>query len=550
MRTNGYMVLDAVSNFVRGRVSAPVATSDTTVSVEDASIFPDPATDGEYNVVIWDANNFPRPDQDPDVEIVRVTARDTGADELTVVRGQETTSDVAHPEGSAVHLSPTAKMFSDIEAEYTAQGENFDGQGTSEFSNLQSVSADDAGIANFAHGGGGAYICHRKGSDQIFECYNPEGELLFGGEEDVGVDDASDFGQIWEAIDDHATDRPVIHLTQRRDGARTFYNIEEPITLNNVFHLQGHGKNKTDINPNGAATENEDVVTITNPDTNDILRIDSVKHTDSGTNPSRSMYNFTGAEEILLTNCEFRDFGQYAVDLKEIDAWNYWHNNWFLTGSNIRVDDASDLVFSNNILRGVDVELTNVRGFVPSGNYIAGDVNISLDEITKAELATGVGKEGVDVQEFYLGRQGPSDEPLDLTVDLSPFRRDSVIEIELAASTSSSGAEEIKMRVDDHDGADYEQISQTGATLNDDSGTEWTLIETAGSRGAAGTWRLSSGGRPYIYGQGATRLVDQAVLTQGASEESSDLDSIRIWSEGTDGDEIDGEIVVRYIPTL
>ena len=137
------MVLDAVSNFVRGRVSAPVATSDTTVSVEDASIFPDPSTDGDYNVVIWDANNFPRPDQDADVEIVRVTARDTGTNELTVVRAQETTSDVAHPEGSALHLSPTAKMFSDIEAEYTAQGENFDGQGTSEFENLQSLSTEE-----------------------------------------------------------------------------------------------------------------------------------------------------------------------------------------------------------------------------------------------------------------------------------------------------------------------------------------------------------------------------------------------------------------------
>ena len=138
------MVLDAVSNFVRGRVSAAVATSDTTVPVEDASIFPDPATDGEYNVVIWDANNFPRPDQDADVEIVRVTGRDTGADELTVVRGQETTSDVAHSAGSAVHLSPTAKMFSDIEAEYTAQGENFDGEGTSEFTNLQTLSTGSA----------------------------------------------------------------------------------------------------------------------------------------------------------------------------------------------------------------------------------------------------------------------------------------------------------------------------------------------------------------------------------------------------------------------
>ena len=112
------MVLDAVSNFVRGTADAEVGTDDTTVSVADASIFPDPATDGEFNVVIWDVNNFPRPDQDGDVEILRVTARDTTADELTVTRGQETTSAAAHPEGSAIHLSPTAKMFSDIKSTF------------------------------------------------------------------------------------------------------------------------------------------------------------------------------------------------------------------------------------------------------------------------------------------------------------------------------------------------------------------------------------------------------------------------------------------------
>ena len=112
------MVLDAVSNFVRGTADAEVGTSDTTVSVDDASIFPDPSTDGEFNVVIWDVNNFPRPDQDGDVEILRVTERDTTADELTVTRAQEMTSAAAHPEGSAIHLSPTAKMFSDIESTF------------------------------------------------------------------------------------------------------------------------------------------------------------------------------------------------------------------------------------------------------------------------------------------------------------------------------------------------------------------------------------------------------------------------------------------------
>ena len=112
------MVLDAVSNFVRGNTDAEVGTSDTTVSVVDASIFPDPSTDGKFNVVIWDVDNFPRPDQDGDVEILRVTARDTGTNELTVTRGQEMTSAAAHPEGSAIHLSPTAKMFSDIESTF------------------------------------------------------------------------------------------------------------------------------------------------------------------------------------------------------------------------------------------------------------------------------------------------------------------------------------------------------------------------------------------------------------------------------------------------
>ena len=112
------MVLDAVSNFVRGTADAEVGTDDTTVSVADASIFPDPAKDGEFNVVIWDVNNFPRPDQDGDVEIMRVTGRDTTADELTVTRGQEMTSAAAHPEDSAIHLSPTAKMFSDIESTF------------------------------------------------------------------------------------------------------------------------------------------------------------------------------------------------------------------------------------------------------------------------------------------------------------------------------------------------------------------------------------------------------------------------------------------------
>jgi len=112
------MALDQIANFVRGSTDAATDSTQTTISVVDASVFPDPAN-GEYNLVLWYDNSYPRPDQDPDVEIVRVTARDTGVDELTVTRGQEDTSGASHPSGSAVHLSPTAKMFTDIEDSYT-----------------------------------------------------------------------------------------------------------------------------------------------------------------------------------------------------------------------------------------------------------------------------------------------------------------------------------------------------------------------------------------------------------------------------------------------
>jgi len=137
------MALDNYANFVRGSLTAAVDNSQTTFPVNNASIFPDPAS-GNYNLVVWDVGSHPRPDQDPDVEVVRVTGRDTGTDELTVTRGQEATAGVSHPDGSALHLSYTAKLAADIETDYVAEGENFDGQGTSEFTNLAAVNTEDS----------------------------------------------------------------------------------------------------------------------------------------------------------------------------------------------------------------------------------------------------------------------------------------------------------------------------------------------------------------------------------------------------------------------
>lgn len=109
------MALDQAANFVRGTVDASISAGDTTISVTDASVFPDPSN-GNYNLILWDAATYNRPGADPDVEIVRVTGRDTTNDDLTVTRGEESTADAAHPDTSILQLGWTAKMRDDIQA--------------------------------------------------------------------------------------------------------------------------------------------------------------------------------------------------------------------------------------------------------------------------------------------------------------------------------------------------------------------------------------------------------------------------------------------------
>jgi hypothetical protein len=132
-------MVDQTANFVRGEADSSIGAGDTTISVVNASEFPDPAN-GQYNLVLWD-DSLGRPDQDSDAEIVRVTGRDTTNDNLTVTRAQEGTSDVSHPSGSALQLSPTAKTISDIDAEITDT-----------FTDLSNVTKIKSGQANLSSG--------------------------------------------------------------------------------------------------------------------------------------------------------------------------------------------------------------------------------------------------------------------------------------------------------------------------------------------------------------------------------------------------------------
>ena len=108
------MALDQIQNFVRGELSESIDSEQTTIDVEDGSIFPSPPN--EYNLVIYDAGNFSRASKDPNVEIVRVT--DVTDNTLTVERGQEETDASSHPGSAEAFLSITSKMFTDIDQRF------------------------------------------------------------------------------------------------------------------------------------------------------------------------------------------------------------------------------------------------------------------------------------------------------------------------------------------------------------------------------------------------------------------------------------------------
>ena len=108
--------MDQVQNFIKEPVDGLFDADDLVIDVIDASDFPDPAS-GQYNLVWWDNVNYPDPSDDPNVEIVRVTARDTVGNTLTVTRAQEDTSASTKNTVGGTYfmaLCPTKKTIADL----------------------------------------------------------------------------------------------------------------------------------------------------------------------------------------------------------------------------------------------------------------------------------------------------------------------------------------------------------------------------------------------------------------------------------------------------
>jgi hypothetical protein len=104
---------DPVRNFAITTVDvAPSpASSGTTLTPDDAMLFPDPDAEGAFNVIVWPASEQP---DSTNAEILRVTALAAGA--WTIDRAEEGTDARSIDPGDQVMLGPTAKTITDLAA--------------------------------------------------------------------------------------------------------------------------------------------------------------------------------------------------------------------------------------------------------------------------------------------------------------------------------------------------------------------------------------------------------------------------------------------------
>lgn len=113
------MPLDPTTNFAKGTLTTGYDASAVTVVLQsgNGALFPQPSTDGAFNLVWFNFTDYSDPTDDPNKEIVRCTAR--SSDTLTITRAQESTSAVTHNTSGKTYkmiLAVTKKMITNIGA--------------------------------------------------------------------------------------------------------------------------------------------------------------------------------------------------------------------------------------------------------------------------------------------------------------------------------------------------------------------------------------------------------------------------------------------------
>lgn len=110
------MSLDPTRNFLKQTLATGYSLSATAITLPDASKFPNPATEGAFNLTWWNVTDYQDPADDPSKEIVRVTA--ISGNIATIIRGQEgTTATAKNLSGKnyQIALALTKKTMDDID---------------------------------------------------------------------------------------------------------------------------------------------------------------------------------------------------------------------------------------------------------------------------------------------------------------------------------------------------------------------------------------------------------------------------------------------------
>jgi len=128
------MNFDPVKNFATTTLVSGINDSVTNMIVTDASVFPNPNTEGAFNVVIWDTYEkaviF-----DTNREIVRCTA--LSGNTFTIIRGQEGTTATNH--NTAGHIYNVDLCFTSSMYNTFASGINLALSGAGNTSNSADV---------------------------------------------------------------------------------------------------------------------------------------------------------------------------------------------------------------------------------------------------------------------------------------------------------------------------------------------------------------------------------------------------------------------------
>lgn len=129
------MSLDAAVNFAKSAVSTGYSSGATSIVLASGGGAKYPAT--PFNAVWYNSTDFSDPSDDTAVEVVRVTAIST--DTLTITRGQEGTTGVAHNTAAKTYTliaGPTAKIVTDLNATFAAKATTIAGYGITDFNSI------------------------------------------------------------------------------------------------------------------------------------------------------------------------------------------------------------------------------------------------------------------------------------------------------------------------------------------------------------------------------------------------------------------------------